>query len=115
MRRETPLHKAFKAVLASLADGAEGGWLAPCAKVSADLTTPDRVGERRGSRFLPPIVKRVALLLRRSSLGDGDALSLTLGDSFVDVEGAIACPELLEILIPVVAGTDDVSVLIGFS
>ena len=115
MRGETPLHKAFKAVLASLADGAEGGRLAPCAKVSADLTTPDRVGERRGARFLLPFLERVALLLWGPSLGDGAALSLTLGDSFVDVEGAVACPELLEILVPVVARTDDVPVLIGFS
>ncbi len=115
MRRESPLHKAFKAVLAGLADGAEGGRLAPCAKVSADLTSPDRVGERREARFVPRLVERATFLLRRSSLGDGAAFSLPLGDLFVDVEGAVARPELLQVLIPVVAGAEDVPVLVGLS
>ncbi len=55
------------------------------------------------------------MFVERAAFGDAWQLFLAFVDVFVDVESAVACAELCDVRVAVVAGADYVSVVFEFS
>jgi hypothetical protein len=104
--------KLFKPVFLGLADRTNFGGPVAGAEIAADLAPPDGIRQGRESRGFRPGGGFLSFLLGGTPLRDGLEFLLALQDGSGNIKGAVAGPVIIQIRVPIVAGADEVQVLV---
>jgi hypothetical protein len=107
--------KSFKPILLCLAYRAYFRRALAGAEIAADPAPPDRIRKRRDPLHCRPEMGFLSLLSRGAPFRDGLEFLLPFQDCPGDIEGAVAAPVFIQVRVSVVAGADDVQVLLFVS